>query len=99
MKYVVTSALPYVNNIPHLGNLICIISADVHQRFLKNQGKDVLSILGTDEHGTTTERIAIEEGKNPKSLIIIEKSIKTVMTGSTATSTALDEQVLKQIMM
>ena len=69
MKYVVTSALPYVNNIPHLGNLICIISADVHQRFLKNQGKDVLSILGTDEHGTTTERIAIEEGKNPKEVV------------------------------
>lgn len=69
MKYIVTSALPYVNNIPHLGNFICILSADVYQRFLKNQGEDVVSILGTDEHGTTTEKIAKEKGMTPKQVV------------------------------
>lgn len=69
MKYIVTSALPYVNNIPHLGNIICILSADVYQRFLKNQGEDVISILGTDEHGTTTEKIAKEKGMTPRQVV------------------------------
>ena len=67
-KILVTSALPYVNNVPHLGNMVCIISADVYTRFLKSRGYDVISVLGTDEHGTTTEAKAIEEGITPKEL-------------------------------
>lgn len=65
-KILVTSALPYVNNIPHLGTMVCIISADVYTRFLRLQGKNVLSVLGTDEHGTTTETIAMKMGMSPK---------------------------------
>lgn len=67
-KFLVTSALPYVNNIPHLGNMVCIISADVYARFLKSRSYDVISVVGTDEHGTTTEVKAIEEGVTPKQL-------------------------------
>lgn len=64
----VTSALPYVNNLPHLGTLVCIISADVYTRYLKQNKYDVISILGTDEHGTTTELKAREQGITPEEL-------------------------------
>ena len=68
MKILVTSALPYVNNVPHLGNLVCVISADVYTRFLRLMKKDVISILGTDEHGTTSETKALEEHMTTKEL-------------------------------
>ena len=59
-RILVTSALPYVNNIPHLGNIIgCVLSADVFARFCRSRGDDVLYICGTDEHGTTTEAKAL----------------------------------------
>jgi len=67
-KILVTSALPYVNNVPHLGNLVCVISADVYTRFLRLMHKNVISILGTDEHGTTAETKALEEGLSPRQL-------------------------------
>lgn len=67
-KTLVTSALPYVNNIPHLGNMVCIISADVYTRFLRLVDHPVISIVGTDEHGTTTEVKALEEGVTPKEI-------------------------------
>jgi methionyl-tRNA synthetase len=51
----ITSALPYVNNVPHLGNIIgCVLSADVFARFKRLQGSNVLYICGTDEYGTAT---------------------------------------------
>jgi methionyl-tRNA synthetase len=65
-KILVTSALPYVNNIPHLGNLLPVLSADVYTRFLRMKGEDVISVLGTDEHGTTTEAIAMKMNLTPK---------------------------------
>ena len=69
MKYIVTSALPYVNNIPHLGNMVCIISADIYARFLKITNKDVVSVIGTDEHGTTTETVALQKNLSPKQVV------------------------------
>jgi len=65
-KILVTSALPYVNNVPHLGTMVCIVSADVYTRFLRLRGKKVLSVLGTDEHGTTTEAIALKMNMTPE---------------------------------
>ena len=51
-KILVTSALPYVNNVPHLGTMVCVLSADVYTRFLRlNKDIEVVSILGTDENG------------------------------------------------
>lgn len=67
-KILVTSALPYVNNVPHLGNMVCILSADIYTRYLRSQQKNVISVLGTDEHGTTSEVKAIEEGVTPKEI-------------------------------
>lgn len=65
----ITSALPYVNNVPHLGNLIgCVLSADVYARFSRLMGKNTLYISGTDEYGTATETKALEEKITPKEL-------------------------------
>lgn len=62
-KYLITSALPYINGVKHLGNLIgSMLPADVYARFLRQQGKDVLYICGTDEHGTPAELAAQETG-------------------------------------
>jgi methionyl-tRNA synthetase len=67
-KRLITSALPYVNNIPHLGNLIQVLSADVFARFCRLKGYETLYVCGTDEYGTATETRAIEEGVSPKEL-------------------------------
>ncbi len=67
-KRLITSALPYVNNIPHLGNLIQVLSADVFARYCRSAGYDTLYICGTDEYGTATETKALEEGITPKEL-------------------------------
>ena len=67
-RRLITSALPYVNNIPHLGNLIQMLSGDVFARFCRNRGYDTIYICGTDEYGTATETKAIEEKKSPREL-------------------------------
>jgi len=61
----ITSALPYVNNVPHLGNIIgCVLSADVYARYARLAGHNAIYICGTDEYGTATETKALEEGKS-----------------------------------
>ncbi len=67
-KRLVTSALPYVNNVPHLGNLIQVLSADVYARFCRSYGYETLYICGTDEHGTATETKALQEGVTSREL-------------------------------
>ncbi|KAI3459685.1 hypothetical protein Pfo_016348 [Paulownia fortunei] len=65
----ITSALPYVNNVPHLGNIIgCVLSADVFARYCRMRGYNVIYICGTDEYGTATETKAMEEGCSPKEI-------------------------------
>lgn len=62
-KCLITSALPYINGLPHLGHMVgCLLPADVYARFMRQMGNDVLFICGTDEHGTTSEIAAIKEG-------------------------------------
>ncbi|MBW3015513.1 methionine--tRNA ligase [Candidatus Woesearchaeota archaeon] len=68
-KILITSALPYVNNVPHLGTMVCILSADVYARFLRLRNDPCLFICGTDEHGTTAEVKAAEEGLTPRKLV------------------------------
>ncbi|MFW9827127.1 MAG: methionine--tRNA ligase [Candidatus Thorarchaeota archaeon] len=52
-KWVVTSAWPYVNATPHLGNLIgSTLSADAFARFLRINGEEVVFVSGSDSHGT-----------------------------------------------
>ncbi|KAL5200070.1 hypothetical protein ABZP36_021273 [Zizania latifolia] len=65
----ITSALPYVNNVPHLGNIIgCVLSADVFARYCRLRGYNVIYICGTDEYGTATETKAMEEKCSPKEI-------------------------------
>jgi methionyl-tRNA synthetase len=55
-RYLITSAIPYVNGVKHLGNLVgSLLPADVHARFRRQLRAEVLFICGTDEHGTPTE--------------------------------------------
>ncbi len=62
-KQLITSALPYVNGLPHLGHLIgCHLPADIYARYLRQKGETVLFIDGTDEHGTPSEVGAAKEG-------------------------------------
>lgn len=62
-KILITSALPYVNGVPHLGHLAgCLLPSDVYARFNRAIGNDVLYICGTDEHGTPSELGAKKEG-------------------------------------
>lgn len=67
-KYLVTSALTYVNNIPHLGTLIPLISADAYSRFLKLKGEKCIYISGADEYGTPATVQAEKEGITPAEL-------------------------------
>jgi methionyl-tRNA synthetase len=67
-RRLITSALPYVNNVPHLGNLIQVLSADVFARFCRLRGYETLYVCGTDEYGTATETKALEEGVTPREL-------------------------------
>jgi len=67
-RRLITSALPYVNNVPHLGNLIQVLSADAFARFCRLRGYETLYVCGTDEYGTATETRAAEEGVTPREL-------------------------------
>jgi methionyl-tRNA synthetase len=66
---IITSALPYVNNVPHLGNLIgSVLSADVFARFCRARGLPTIYVCGSDQYGTATETKALSEGVDPATL-------------------------------
>ncbi len=68
-KKLITSALPYVNNEPHLGNIIgCVLSADAFARYCRSKGYETLYVCGNDEYGTATETKAREEGLTPREI-------------------------------
>lgn len=69
MKYLVTAALPYTNNLPHIGNIAgSHLPADIYQKLLRVFGFDVIFVGGTDEHGSPIEIAALNENKTPKEL-------------------------------
>jgi methionyl-tRNA synthetase len=62
-RILITSALPYINGIKHLGTLAgSMLPADVYARFKRAQGLETLYICATDEHGTPTELAAAAAG-------------------------------------
>lgn len=62
-RYLITSALPYVNGVKHLGNLVgSMLPADVYARYLRLVGEEVVFICATDEHGTPAEVAADAAG-------------------------------------
>jgi len=64
-RILITSALPYINGVKHLGNLAgSMLPADVYARFQRARGHEVLYICATDEHGTPAELAAAEAGQD-----------------------------------
>jgi methionyl-tRNA synthetase len=63
-RILITSALPYINGIKHLGNLVgSQLPADLHARYMRARGHEVMFICATDEHGTPAELAAAKAGK------------------------------------
>jgi methionyl-tRNA synthetase len=68
-RVLVTCALPYVNNVPHIGNIVgSHLPADIFARFCRLSGIETLFIGGSDEHGTPIEVAAHRLGISPKEL-------------------------------
>lgn len=65
-KLYITTAIPYVNGTPHIGNAIDYLLADIWTRYEKQQGHDVRFQVGTDEHGNKIAAKAAEEGIDPQ---------------------------------
>jgi methionyl-tRNA synthetase len=64
-RVLITSALPYINGVKHLGNLVgSMLPADIYARFQRSRGKETLFICATDEHGTPAELAALEAGQS-----------------------------------
>ena len=62
-RILITSALPYINGVKHLGNLVgSMLPADAYARYMRARGHEVLYICATDEHGTPAELAAAEAG-------------------------------------
>ncbi len=63
-RILITSALPYINGVKHLGNLVgSQLPADVYARYMRARGHEVLLICATDEHGTPAELAAAAAGE------------------------------------
>ena len=81
-RHLITCALPYANGPIHIGHIAgCFLPSDIHNRFLRMKGKDVLFVCGTDEHGVPITLKAKNEGKTPQQVVdenhvIIAKGLK-----------------------
>ena len=63
-RILITSALPYINGIKHLGNLVgSQLPADLYARYTRARGHEVLFLCATDEHGTPAELAAAKTGE------------------------------------
>ncbi|WP_306131852.1 methionine--tRNA ligase [Roseivivax marinus] len=63
-RHLITSAIPYINGIKHLGNLVgSQLPADLYARYQRARGHEVLFLCATDEHGTPAELAAAKAGK------------------------------------
>ena len=63
-RHLITSAIPYINGIKHLGNLVgSQLPADLFARYQRGRGNEVMFLCATDEHGTPAELAAAKAGK------------------------------------
>jgi methionyl-tRNA synthetase len=65
--FAVTTPLYYVNALPHIGSAYTTMAADALTRFMRLQGRPVLLITGTDEHGQKIQQSAQQQGREPQS--------------------------------
>lgn len=81
-RYTVTAALPYTNGPIHIGHLAGVyVPGDIYARYLRLQGRDVIYVCGSDEHGVAISMKARKEGITPQQVIdkyhhIIEQSFR-----------------------
>ncbi|MAK82338.1 methionine--tRNA ligase [Phenylobacterium sp.] len=76
-RILITSALPYINGIKHLGTLAgSMLPADVYARFQRSRGRETLYICATDEHGTPTELAAAEAGVDPAAFCAAQHEVQ-----------------------
>ncbi|WP_136650092.1 methionine--tRNA ligase [Paracoccus aeridis] len=62
-RHLITSAIPYINGIKHLGNLVgSQLPADLFARYQRARGAEVMFVCATDEHGTPAELAAAKAG-------------------------------------
>jgi len=61
-KFYITTPLYYVNSKPHIGHSYTQVACDVVSRFMRQCGRDVFFMTGTDEHGEKIEKAAVERG-------------------------------------
>ena len=100
-KRLITSALPYVNNIPHLGNLTQVLSADVFARFCRSRGYETFYVCGTDEYGTASETRALQDtsgstSRSTTSAVPALRSIPRSSRRSSRRSTGTDTSVKRR---
>lgn len=65
-KLYITTAIPYVNSNPHIGNAIDYLIADIWTRYQKQNGHEVRFQVGTDEHGNKIAQKAMENNLDPQ---------------------------------
>lgn len=68
-KLYITTAIPYANAKPHIGNALDYLYADIWSRFQKQQGHEVRFQVGTDEHGNKIAAKAAEQGLEPQAYV------------------------------
>lgn len=65
-KLYITTAIPYVNGVPHIGHALDYLLADIWTRYQQQNGHQVRFQVGTDEHGNKIAAKAAEVGVDPK---------------------------------
>ncbi|MCB0794917.1 MAG: methionine--tRNA ligase [Flavobacteriales bacterium] len=81
-RYTVTAALPYANGPLHIGHVAgAYLPADIYVRSLRQRGKQVLFVCGSDEHGAAITMKALQEGSTPQQIVdryhaMLESSLK-----------------------
>ncbi len=83
-RYTITAALPYANGPVHIGHLAgCYLPSDIYARYQRKQGRELIFVCGTDEHGAAINMKAQAEGVQPKEIVdkyhaIIRDSLKDI---------------------
>lgn len=69
-RYLVTAALPYANGPLHIGQMAgAYLPADIYVRYLRSQGRDVVFVCGSDEHGAAITLKARKENRTPQDIV------------------------------
>lgn len=68
-KFYITTPIYYPSGNPHIGHCYTTVACDSIARFRRMQGKDVIFLTGTDEHGLKIEQKAEEKGITPKEYV------------------------------